>query len=228
LTGRLVAGVDGCREGWVAVVLSEGRFHEAIVARTLPGFLHEYRNVRAVGVDMPIGLPLSTPGRRADGEAKTFLGTRAKSVFPIPPREVLEEEDHNRAVKIAQRLIGHGISQQTHALRKKIFEIEDFVSGTRLDVREVHPEVSFRGMNEEPLGFPKRAWDGLLERKRLLAREGIKLPEPLGGEAGRVQTDDLLDAAAAAWSADRIARDTACSLPSPPEIIAGQKVAIWY
>jgi predicted RNase H-like nuclease len=46
-------------------------------------------------------------------------------------------------------------------------------------------------------------------------------------QAARVERRDVLDAAAAAWSADRIARGLARSLPDPPEEIRGRKVAIW-
>ncbi|NUP38908.1 MAG: DUF429 domain-containing protein, partial [Streptomyces sp.] len=49
------------------------------------------------------------------------------------------------------------------------------------------------------------------------------------GPAGRVPPDDVLDAAAAAWSAHRIALGTAASLPDPPETTRdGLPVAIWY
>jgi predicted RNase H-like nuclease len=46
---------------------------------------------------------------------------------------------------------------------------------------------------------------------------------------GMVPADDVLDAAAAAWSAQRIARGEAKSLPSPPEEDErGREIAIWY
>nr|WP_246594095.1 DUF429 domain-containing protein [Streptomyces auratus] len=54
------------------------------------------------------------------------------------------------------------------------------------------------------------------------------LPDDLG-DAGRTPPDDVLDAAAAAWTADRIARGRARPLPNPPERTAGGcPVAIWY
>jgi predicted RNase H-like nuclease len=51
---------------------------------------------------------------------------------------------------------------------------------------------------------------------------------PLAG-AGTVPADDILDAAAAGWTAARIARGQASSLPHPPQPgEAGQPIAIWY
>lgn len=54
------------------------------------------------------------------------------------------------------------------------------------------------------------------------------LPDDLGA-AGRTPPDDVLDAAAAAWTAHRIAHGRAHSLPDPPEHDAdGRPVAIWH
>ena len=61
----------------------------------------------------------------------------------------------------------------------------------------------------------------------MLRANGIVLPDELG-EAGKIPPDDVLDAAAASWNADRVARGLAVSLPDPPEPIGGREVAIWY
>jgi predicted RNase H-like nuclease len=45
------------------------------------------------------------------------------------------------------------------------------------------------------------------------------------GDAGAA---DLLDAAAAAWSAARIANGHALSLPDPAQVANGRQIAIWY
>jgi hypothetical protein len=62
---------------------------------------------------------------------------------------------------------------------------------------------------------------------RNLRLDGTVLPDNLGA-AGDVPCDDILDAAAAAWSAHRIAKDMAASLPDPPQFVDGQSIAIWY
>ncbi len=68
----------------------------------------------------------------------------------------------------------------------------------------------------------------MTRRRALLAGAGIDLPdEP--GRAGRAAPDDVLDAAAAAWSARRIASGCACSvLEHPPRDGGGRPVAMWY
>ncbi|HCP61807.1 MAG TPA: DUF429 domain-containing protein, partial [Actinobacteria bacterium] len=63
----------------------------------------------------------------------------------------------------------------------------------------------------------KKSWNGLMQRWRLLSSEGIELPEA-AGPAGAAAPDDVLDAAAAAWSANRIANGVSetCLLYTSP------------
>jgi predicted RNase H-like nuclease len=78
----------------------------------------------------------------------------------------------------------------------------------------------------QPLAPPKTSWLGVAIRRRLLAEARIDLPDNFGGPANYVPVDDLLDAAAAAWSAARVARGEADSLPEPPEMLDGTAAAI--
>jgi hypothetical protein len=71
--------------------------------------------------------------------------------------------------------------------------------------------------------FGKRSWNGQQERLALLRATGIELPARL--EAGLAPADDVIDAAAAAWSAHRIARGEAQPLPAGHVSRVG---AIWY
>jgi predicted RNase H-like nuclease len=95
-------------------------------------------------------------------------------------------------------------------------------------VYEVHPEVSFRAMKGSPLGQRKKTWNGLLERVRLLADAGIHIPDEL--PCGTAAPDDVVDAAAAAWSAGRIACGEACTLPdgADADLRMLRKELIWY
>ena len=93
---------------------------------------------------------------------------------------------------------------------------------------EVHPEVSFVALAGQHLGASKKQWNGHNVRRAVLAAHGIQIPDDLGG-TGNVGADDILDAAAAAWSAYRIAVGDAVALPVEPEYdVAGRRVAIWY
>lgn len=139
---------------------------------------------------------------------------------------MLEAASYQDALRVARNLGAAGISKQSFGLAPKILEVDEIV---RVDDRvvEVHPEVSFRGMAGQPLKHSKKSWNGASQRRLLLAQHDIVLPDRLGG-AGVAPVDDVLDAAAAAWTADRISRGKAASLPSPPEPLDGRPTAIWY
>jgi predicted RNase H-like nuclease len=82
-------------------------------------------------------------------------------------------------------------------------------------------------MAGHPLPDGKRTWAGAEHRRMLLAREGLFVGDL--GEAGRrAMVDDVLDAAAVAWTAARILTGDATSLPDPPEPTPdGLAAAIW-
>jgi predicted RNase H-like nuclease len=155
------------------------------------------------------------------------VGPRRSSVFPTPPRSVLEAASYQDALDISRSLGAAGISKQSFGLAPKILEVDE-IARSNDRVIEVHPEVSFCGMAGQPLKYSKKSWNGASMRRLLLAQHDIVLPEN-PGEAGLAPVDDVLDAAAAAWTADRLARGIATSLPRPPEQLPdGRLAAIWY
>lgn len=217
-----VVGLDGFEAAWVAVVLEDGRFRHAELVASLAEACERFAAAERLAVDVPIGLPQLGERRAADVTARRFVERRRSSVFPTPSAAALEAATYAEARRIDPRL-----SAQSYALRAKILEAS--VAGPS-DPRiiEVHPEVTFRALHGRPLPFAKRSWNGLLLRRRLLGGVGIAVPDDAGA-GGRAAADDVLDAAAAAWSAHRAARGDARSLPDPPEIgPAGRPVAIWY
>lgn len=219
----VAAGIDGWKGGWVAVVLRDGRFGAAVAARRLSDLLSGFDEASVVGIDMPIGFP--TRGTRlADEEARRLVGRLRSSVFLVPPRSVMEASTYLKARRVARRVWHRSVSAQTYALRGRMLEVEAAaVSDPRLI--EVHPEVSFQAMAGEPLQFSKRSWNGQHRRSGLLAAHGIELPATLE-RAGRVPVDDLLDAAAVAWSAERHLLGRAAQLPADAD--PAVEPVIWY
>jgi predicted RNase H-like nuclease len=216
-----VLGVDGCKAGWVGIVLSD-REPEAYVAASISALVGQATRggtVQVVAIDIPIGLP--DAGRRtADVLAKAAIGSLRSSVFMTPVRAALEEPDHATAVAVNRRLAGEGVSIQAFALRPKLVEVEQYVRATTLRVIEVHPEVSFAQMHGRPLPSRKVTWAGAEARRRLLAGHGIRLSGDLGVAGLNAGVDDVLDAGAAAWTARRYAAGQAISLPDPPEVFS--------
>jgi predicted RNase H-like nuclease len=73
-----------------------------------------------------------------------------------------------------------------------------------------------------PLADSKHTQAGRERRRELLAAAGIAVP-------ATPMVTDVLDAAAVAWSARRIAAGTAVVLPDPPQHDrAGREIAIRY
>ncbi len=223
-----VLGVDGCKGGWVGVVL-DGRDASACFGATIAALVSAAESagaVEVVAIDIPIGLS-DTGRRQADVQAARAIGLRRSSVFMTPIRRALEAADHATASRIHREVVGVGISQQAYALRVKILEVDAWVRTEKHRVVEVHPEVSFARMAEKFLDHRKATWAGVEQRRELLAAEGIALTGDLGLAGKMAGVDDVLDAAAAAWSARRVAAGTAASLPSPPEDLNGWPCAIW-
>ncbi|PWJ54583.1 Predicted nuclease (RNAse H fold) [Quadrisphaera granulorum] len=220
--------------------------HTAADVRTLVTIAQRGGPLAVVGLDIPIGLA-ERGHRLADLAARAALGARRSSVFLTPVRAALEAGSHAGAVAISRRATGAGVSIQAYGLRAKILEVDAWVRDTagagadgRPRVVEVHPEVAFGVMAAMeagveagdargclPLPDRKKSWAGAARRRSLLAAHDVVVPDDLG-EAGRAAVDDVLDAAAVAWVARRVAQGVARSWPDPPEITPdGWPAAIW-
>ena len=221
-------GVDGCRAGWVGVALGpEGLgAYAAPDLSTLLARSDADGPVAVVGIDIPIGL-VDVGWRRADRLAQGALGARRSSIFPTPVRAALEAPSHAAGVVVSRERSGAGFSIQAWGLGPKVLEVDRVVRDGERRVFEVHPEVTFTTMAGRPATHAKKTWDGQRERLALLAAAGIDLAL-LVGETGTAAPDDVVDAAACAWTASRIALGTAGSLPDPPETVPhGLRAAIW-
>ncbi len=214
----MILGIDGCREGWVAIGLDyEGRFVRAGWAPTLRGILKSDSGLSVAGIDMPLRL-LDAPRRPADLTARRSLGPdRGRSVFPAIPRFAIESEwltkSYDAVVSECLRRYGTRISRQSFALRGKIAEA-NAARESGLPVIEVHPELSFQVMNGgERLQFAKKCWGGQRQRLALLEARGIHFPGELPRPVSLLAPDDVIDAAAAAWSAWRYVNEVALRLP---------------
>jgi predicted RNase H-like nuclease len=225
-----VLGVDGCRSGWVGVVLAPGHQVVGVLGASIAALVEAATaaagTIQAVGIDMPIHPP-EAGYRRADIAASAHLGRKASSIFPTPARLVLDAASYADACAVARALDGRAISRQAWALRAKILEVGAWLPSAPSPVYEVHPEVSFSLLTGAPIMAGKRSAAGLAARRQALADAGIEAPIDLA-EARGVAADDVLDAAVVAWSARRVTAGQARSFPDPPERLPdGRLAAIW-
>ncbi|WP_134772937.1 DUF429 domain-containing protein [Ornithinimicrobium flavum] len=248
LLGRADEGVDGLPDGmvlgvdrqagaWVGALLPTSgvgtiELVSAPDLATLVDRASSRETVRLVAVDIPVGLP-DTGVRQADVLVRRRLGARGSSVFPTPVRDALAAGTYAeaRAVSLA-RTGGRSLAAQSYALRAAILDVDGYLQGgeaeaaARPPVVEVHPELCFAVMAGAPLATRKKTPEGVADRVGLLTAQGIRLPA--GVDLGRAGVDDVLDAAAAAWSAARVLRGRAERIPAVPERFSdGLDAAMW-
>jgi len=224
-----VLGVDGCRAGWVAIAWSGDAVRAYVHADigAVVAVAAADGPVHAIGIDIPIGLA-DRSYRQADLLARKAAGSKWASVFVTPARPALVLDDYAEASALNRRLTGSGISRQAYSLRDKIRQVDGWLASAPCPVAEVHPELTFAELAGAPLADSKSTWSGAVRRRRLLADAGIGVSGDLGLTGHLVGVDDVLDAAAVAWTVNRVALGAARCLPDPPERFSdGIACAIW-
>jgi predicted RNase H-like nuclease len=191
--------------------------------------LHDLLLSAVTGIDMPLGL-LGAGWRDADILARRALGRRGVTVFAIPPRPVWECATYAEANRTCRELTAKGLAAQSWGLRRKIAEADAYrrhaaATGTGVRLHEVHPELAFAALAGAPVPDSKHTPAGLAVRRALLARAGVILPAKVAG----APENDLLDAAAVAWSARRIAAGQAVVLTNLAQRADdGSEIAVRY
>lgn len=231
-----VMGLDGCPGGWVGVLIDLNGIEAPRMAlySTIRDALEADERAHVIGVDMPIGFedaPSGKAGRACEREARKRLGPRRSSVFASPLRPALEAKSYREALERNRAAGGPGLSKQCWNIVAKMAEI-DAVMTPQLEgcLHEVHPELSFATLAGAPMTHPKRTGEGRAERLAVLDAHGLPrdLFDPHPFRRRQVAPDDLLDAAACALSAVRIAGGRAVCLPEdPPRDSTGLRMAIF-
>lgn len=235
----LVAGVDGCRAGWIVVLVtlpaaSSTALLDIRLCPTFEALLTLQPLPTVIAVDIPIGL-LDTPqpgGRTCDRQARRLLGRRASSVFSPPCRAILE------ATQYAQ-VRGYGMSCQAFGILPKVRAVDALMTPARQRlVYEAHPELAFLTLAGRPMQYNKKTAAGRQERLQALAsapeapfHDAVSVLQQALSTFPRTQVaaDDLLDAYVLTRTAYRLATAQACCLPpQPPLDRHGLRMEIWY
>ena len=208
----MLAGVDGYKNGWIAVI-SHGDGSAEV--KRFPTFrsLQNDHSLALIVIDIPIGLP-DYGARVCDQETRKFIGQpRGSSVFPAPIRSMLVALDWEDACRIRFEREGKKCSKQVAAILPKIREVDKAMTGDlQQRIREGHPEISFAMMNGgRPMTFPKKTKKGQSERLDLLASYFSNIKKHLQTVPGA--SVDVLDAYACLWTAQRVATNRSKSFP---------------
>ena len=230
-------GIDGCPAGWIAVVIeasAEATEFQKIHSAVYPAITDLWADLKPnpdydhVLIDIPIGLPEGAAGqlntiedRQCDRDCRKLLPkSRKSSVFPVPVRQALRAENPSAA---NFSITGRKLSRQSIHILPKISEVDDFIAQRLKEqlpvaglIEESHPELVFLHLNRDTEEAPlhrKKQLEGQRERLRILQGSGFSQTQMELQFAlflrKHVAKDDLLDAAALAVAAHRIASQTA-------------------
>lgn len=236
-----VAGADGCRglgprsTAWYVVCrqvdTGELRFR---VVPDATGLLSLAEPPVQLAVDVPIGLPehAERGGRPADREARALLGRpRGSSVFSAPARGALEGTTYAEASALnrASSSAGLGLSKQCFFLFDRIRDVDEQLVPSRQDtVFEAHPELAFFAMTGEPIVASKTTVAGTRARIEALLTAGLDPRTALAQRPNGVKPNDIVDAFAMVWVAERRRCGQAVRVPeSPGWDVRGLRMEIW-
>jgi len=219
----LIAGVDGCPAGWLAV--AEDTETEAIRAEihvTTGDLFRAAAEFEIATIDIPIGLSESEP-RECDLIARKLLGPgRASSVFPAPVRATLPAETWDEACELSKKAWHKSLSRQTFAILDRTREVNERMCkdpALQSRIREIHPELCFYFWNaKKPMRESKKTPGGADERLALIRKEFGNAFDVVRSQLPRraAADDDIMDAFAALWTARRIHSGDAVTIPEKP------------
>jgi predicted RNase H-like nuclease len=226
---RQLVGVDGCPDGWLCVVAHHGSL-DATILPDLDAVLGWFGSDAIITIDVPIGLT-DAGARQCDLEARKLLKPpRASSVFPAPIRPTLSARTYLEACDLHVAADGRRMSKQAYAITAKIAQVDVVLRADptlQRRVREVHPEVCFAVWNgnshgDRPMLHKKGRSEGRAEREALIEAnwpgQRQRLSATLRACGHGWHQDDLNDAFAALWTAQRVAAGCARVLPQKPPV----------
>jgi predicted RNase H-like nuclease len=227
----LVAGADGCRGYWICV--TKDTITGAIAHRLYPtakALIFQNPIPDVLMIDIPIGLT-NGHGRQCDAIARALLGNRHVCVFAAPIRPALQAATRQQASQITHAIDGRNVGCQAWAIVPKISEVDAVLSanlGLQKRVFEVHPEVCFYEWNGGAAYQQKKKSPAGRAARQALIGQGLFSVVRNAYAVGQVGHDDIADAIAALWTAERKLLGRAVAIPAnPPVDQVGLRMEIW-
>jgi predicted RNase H-like nuclease len=217
----MAIGIDGCKGGWIVASRAQCSQKTSVyLASTILAALSDSDCI--IAIDIPIGL-CSIGLRACDAAARALLPpSNRASVFSAPARPVLSCKTYQEANQLSRQLTDKGMSIQAWNICSKINEVDLFLQTNSLNgrIHEVHPELSFRAWSKSDFLASKKSPEGKTQRRLLVENyfnlNVLKIRKEIGAKF--TAEDDILDALAALWSAERITNNQACSVLKETQI----------
>ena len=228
--GGAVAGADGARGGWLAVIWTRDGLHavlldDACAVTRLP--------VDRIAVDMPIGIA-DSGARACDVAARRLLPAPRKASVFAPPRRYMLGLPYAEANAAGKAREGLGLSRQAWHIGRRVAELDACLAPPdQAWIAESHPELVFHRLNGWAALPRKTTGAGRAQRLERLVAAGLPDPAPLLSRFPRrdVKPDDVLDAAACALTARRCLTGDVARVPDAdpvPRDARGLMMGIWY
>lgn len=225
----MYVGVDGCSDGWFAVIYNETDYVTSEVFESIDQLWEDHSDADTILIDVPIGLRENSNRKRpCDARAREILGQpRSSSVFPTPVRAAVHKSSYSEAKAAQEDLTDGSLGTQSWAIADKIYNLDTFLRTTEPDatevIREAHPEICFWALNdEEATSFSKtsQAAAAFWERVEILERINPEILNPIRtastGLDADVSNDDIVDAFALAITASPITLPVQTLPKNPP------------
>lgn len=218
-------GIDGCKEGWFYIILSDDESYKYGVLNNIDKLSEIAQKNDIVLIDIPIGLREKEQQERlCDKEARKLLKKKGPSVFPAPSRLSLNSNNYHTASELNYKYTGRKLSKQSYSIMPKIKDVDDFIQTLDRDykIREFHPELCFLALNNFiPLKYSKKKKEGQKEREEILVKHLKSAPEIIFQASKQflrrqVAIDDIVDAMVGAVTATF--KELIISAPQKPEI----------
>ncbi|MEL7083967.1 MAG: DUF429 domain-containing protein [Cyanobacteria bacterium P01_A01_bin.3] len=220
-----VAGIDGCRAGWIAIALADRGFSHKLL-ETSQDLLEFLQAATLTFIDIPIGLSDSEASRSCDRLLRDALRPHfSSSVFNPPVRQAVYARSYEEACQRNAAASGKKISKQSWNISIKIRLIDELLlthPSLSHTVLESHPEYLFFNLNDHHLTHKKKTDYGRLERLQLLAKFFPAVEDVFGQVRShylkkQMADDDIVDALGLAIGAQLTRKHGLMSLPHPIE-----------
>ncbi len=196
-------GIDGCKGNWLAVAI-DGDCYEVNKFKTINEICNAYDNAVSILIDIPIGLPMTRmeADKRPDQLLRRLMKGKASSVFSVPCRQAIYEDDQSKARKENLAALGRSLSAQSLGICKAIKHVDAFLQEYPMwkgRLLESHPEYIFAVLNGGNAVIEKKT-DAIGQKKRLdlltkhYNQSEAVVNEFLSAVNGRKKIDDVIDA----------------------------------
>nr|WP_321453451.1 DUF429 domain-containing protein [uncultured Carboxylicivirga sp.] len=166
-----IAGVDGCRYGWIVAYYVNNQYQIEIFP-SISQMMQNLPPMERILIDMPMGL--SSPGfpRTIDATLRKHLPQRGSTVFNVPCKAAVYEDDFSKAKELNIAIEGKSLSIQTLNIKNKIKELDEYLALSQHQTIfiESHPELCFKHLNKGILLSKKSTSEGLTERLEVLQK----------------------------------------------------------